>query len=181
VPGGWDGAGRRQPRLSAAAFWSGPPASVSECSGLPASTLKGNGRLLRRVMGLAHATARHVSSRRTTFLAVIRPTPRITRARSRISGFRLRAGFGFRRLICVTELSKPELNAIVEDNLGVPFETTVLGIKVTVTGTTRTSHGLVADCVRGRHRQAIHLLDLPLPEPPPPGAEWIAAYRHWAR
>jgi len=23
-------------------------------------------------------------------------------------------------------------------------------------------------------------LDLPLPSPPPAGAEWIAAYRHWA-
>lgn len=30
-------------------------------------------------------------------------------------------------------------------------------------------------------RQTIHLLDLPLPEPPPEGAKWIAAYRHWAR
>jgi hypothetical protein len=23
--------------------------------------------------------------------------------------------------------------------------------------------------------------NLPLPEPPPEGAQWIAAYRHWAR
>ena len=30
-------------------------------------------------------------------------------------------------------------------------------------------------------RQAIDVLDLPLPEPLPKGAEWIAAYRHWAR
>lgn len=73
------------------------------------------------------------------------------------------------------------LAAMVEDNLKVPFQTTVLGATVTVTGVTHTSHGLVADCARGRHRQAIHLLDLPLPEPPPVGAEWIAAYRHWAR
>jgi phosphohistidine swiveling domain-containing protein len=71
--------------------------------------------------------------------------------------------------------------ALVEDNLEVPFETTVLGVTVTVKGVTHTSHGLVADCTRGRHRQAIHLLDLPLPEPPPKGAEWIAAYRRWAR
>jgi len=70
---------------------------------------------------------------------------------------------------------------LVEDNLEVPFETLVLGVTVTVTGVTHTSHGLVADCARGRHRQAIHVLDLPLPEPPPKGAEWIAAYRRWTR
>lgn len=70
---------------------------------------------------------------------------------------------------------------MVEESLEIPFATTLLGITVTVTGVTHTSHGLVADCVRGRHQQAIHLLDLPLPEPPPRGAEWIAAYRHWAR
>ncbi len=70
---------------------------------------------------------------------------------------------------------------MVEENLEVPFATTVLGTVVTVTGITHTSHGLVADCVRGRHKQAIHVLDLPLPEPPPKGAEWIEAYRHWAR
>ncbi len=73
------------------------------------------------------------------------------------------------------------LATMVEDNLEIPFETTVLGITVTVTGVTHTSHGLVADCARGRHQQAIHLLDLPLPEPSPKGAEWIAAYRYWAR
>jgi hypothetical protein len=73
----------------------------------------------------------------------------------------------------VAELSKAELNAMVaeaivdahdeyeqvsgfynilEEELAVPFE----------------------------HRQAIPILDLPLPAPSPPGSEWIAAYRHWA-
>jgi hypothetical protein len=70
---------------------------------------------------------------------------------------------------------------LVQDNLEVPFETTVLGVTVTVTGVTHTSHGLVAGCARGRHRQAIHVLDLPLPQPPPKGTEWIAAYRRWTR
>jgi hypothetical protein len=70
---------------------------------------------------------------------------------------------------------------LVEENLKVPFETTVLGVAATVTGVTHTSHGLVADCARGRHRQEIHVLDLPLPKPPPKGAEWIAAYRRWTR
>jgi hypothetical protein len=70
---------------------------------------------------------------------------------------------------------------LVEENLEVPFETTVLGVTVTVTGVIQRSHGLVADCARGRHRQEIHVLDLPLPKPPPKGAEWIAAYRRWTR
>jgi hypothetical protein len=52
---------------------------------------------------------------------------------------------------------------------------------VTVTSIGQGSGRIVADCVRGKHRQAIGILDLPLPEPPPQGAGWIAAYRHWAR
>jgi hypothetical protein len=71
--------------------------------------------------------------------------------------------------------------ALIEDNLETPFETTVLGVAVTVHGVIHTSHGILADCVRSKHRQAIHILDLPLPQPPPGGAEWIGAYRHWAR
>jgi hypothetical protein len=39
---------------------------------------------------------------------------------------------------------------------------------------------IVAICRRGHVEQAIGILDLPLPEPSPEGAEWIAAYRHWA-
>lgn len=70
---------------------------------------------------------------------------------------------------------------LIGDNLETPFETTVLGVTVTVAGATRTSQRIVADCVRGKDRQAIHVLDLPLPEPPPKGAEWIAAYRRWDR
>jgi len=70
---------------------------------------------------------------------------------------------------------------LVEENLEVPFETTILWVTVTVTGVTDTSHGLVADCARGRYQQPIHVLDLPFPDPPPKGAEWIAAYRRWAR
>jgi len=102
----------------------------------------------------------------------------------------------------VLELSEKELDALVEeatvdayndeeqlsgfavmieDNLEMPFETTVLGVMVTVNGVTRAESGIVADCVRDGQHQAISVLDLPLPEPPPKGAEWIAAYRHWAR
>lgn len=61
-----------------------------------------------------------------------------------------------------------------------PFHTTVLGVEVTVqcvdlSGDDR----IVAVCIRGRDRQRIPILDLPLPTPAPPGAEWIEAYRQW--
>ena len=69
---------------------------------------------------------------------------------------------------------------MIGDNLAVPFETTVLGVTVTVEEVDQTESGIVAICVRGKDRQAIPILDLPLPDPPPRGAEWIAAYGHWA-
>jgi hypothetical protein len=71
------------------------------------------------------------------------------------SGFCLDAGFPFRRLIYVTELSKAELDAMLEE--------------------------AIIDCNDEEEQLAIHLLDLPLPEPPPKGTEWIAVYRRWAR
>jgi hypothetical protein len=40
---------------------------------------------------------------------------------------------------------------------------------------------IVTRCLRGHERQSIPILDLPLPKPPPAGAEWIEAYRYWAR
>ncbi|KJE23072.1 Calcium binding [Frankia torreyi] len=71
--------------------------------------------------------------------------------------------------------------SVIEDNLAVPFRTTVLGVEVTVAGIDLLpGSGIVAVCVRGRHRQAVGILDLPLPTPPPAGAEWIEAFRHWA-
>jgi hypothetical protein len=69
---------------------------------------------------------------------------------------------------------------ILEEELALPFKTTVLGVAVTVAHLGQTATGIVAHCVRGKHSQAIHLIDLPLPEPPPQGAEWIAAYQLWA-
>ena len=59
-----------------------------------------------------------------------------------------------------------------------PFKTLVLGVeRIDLTD----ADEIVALCARGRTRQAIPILDLPLPEPPPRGAEWIEAYRLWAR
>ena len=42
------------------------------------------------------------------------------------------------------------------------------------------AEGIVAICQRGRDRQAIGILELPLPDPAPEGGQRIAAYRHWA-
>ena len=68
----------------------------------------------------------------------------------------------------------------IGDNLAVPFETTVLGVTVTVRKIDHAGSGIVAICTRGRYRQAIPVRDLPLPDPPPQGAEWISAYRRRA-
>jgi hypothetical protein len=40
---------------------------------------------------------------------------------------------------------------------------------------------IVAVLKRGAKRQKVPMLELPLPSPPPKGAEWIAAYRHWRK
>jgi hypothetical protein len=72
------------------------------------------------------------------------------------------------------------LFSMIEDNVAVPFETTVLGLRVSVEGVDLTTSGqIVAICSRGSQRQAIPILELPLPMPPPEGADWIDAYRHW--
>lgn len=72
------------------------------------------------------------------------------------------------------------LFTMLEENLAVPFGTTVLGVEVTVRGVDLTQDGrIVALCFRGRVRQEIGILELPMPTPAPDGAEWIEAYRHW--
>ena len=72
------------------------------------------------------------------------------------------------------------LYSMIEDHLVVPFETTILRVRVRVSRIDLSEEGrIVAICVRDRARQAIPILDLPLPSPPPLGAEWIEAYRRW--
>jgi hypothetical protein len=69
---------------------------------------------------------------------------------------------------------------MLEDNLAVPFETELLGIEATVEQIELTDDDrIVAVCSRGRARQRVSILDLPLPSPPPGGADWIMAYRRW--
>jgi hypothetical protein len=71
---------------------------------------------------------------------------------------------------------------MLEENLVVPFDTEILGVEVTVARIEMTEdERIVAVCTRGKSRQRVPLLDLPLPDPPPAGSEWIDAFRRWAR
>ena len=70
--------------------------------------------------------------------------------------------------------------AMIEENLALPFVTQVLGQEVTVAKLDITKRDeIVAICSRGKATQAIPILDLPMPNPRPEGAEWIDAYRRW--
>jgi hypothetical protein len=74
------------------------------------------------------------------------------------------------------------LFTMLEEHLALPFDTEVLGITVTATKIDLTvGHEIVAICRRDAHKQAIPILDLPLPDPLPDGVEWIDAYRRWRR
>jgi hypothetical protein len=69
---------------------------------------------------------------------------------------------------------------VIQDNLAVPFQTSVLGVDVTVQGIALSDDGqVVAICRRGRDRQTLPILDLPLSRSEPEGSEWIEAYRYW--
>jgi hypothetical protein len=71
---------------------------------------------------------------------------------------------------------------MLEDNLVVPFDTEILGVEVMVERIDLTEYSqIVAVCTHAKSRQRVTILDLPLPDPPPAGAEWIDAYRRWAR
>ena len=69
---------------------------------------------------------------------------------------------------------------VIEENLAVPFDAMILGVQVTVERVDLDrNEQIVAVCRRGRARQSLPILDLPLPTPPPNGAEWIEAYQRW--
>ena len=71
---------------------------------------------------------------------------------------------------------------MIEEHLALPFETTMLRVAAKVTKLDlRGDNDIVAICTRGRERQSVPILDLPLPWPRPEGAEWIEAYRQWVR
>lgn len=71
---------------------------------------------------------------------------------------------------------------MLADNLAVPFQAVVLGVDVIVTDVNLTEdEQIAAVCTHGHATQRISILDLPVPTPPPEGAEWIDAYRRWAK
>ena len=77
---------------------------------------------------------------------------------------------------------KVGLLTMMQEHLALPFSVSILGVEATVEKVDMTRDGrVVAVCQRNGIRQRIEILDLPLPEPAPAGAEWIAAYRHWRR
>lgn len=71
---------------------------------------------------------------------------------------------------------------MLQEHLAMPFSTSVLGVDVVVEKIDITREGhIVAVCRRDKIRQRIGILDLPLPTPPPSGAEWITAFYQWRR
>ncbi len=71
---------------------------------------------------------------------------------------------------------------LLEERLKLPFTTEVLGMEVTVQRLDMTDdEQIVAVCLRGELQQPVPILDLTLPDPPPEGADWIEAFRRWAR
>jgi hypothetical protein len=71
---------------------------------------------------------------------------------------------------------------MLEDNLALPFKSKVLGVEVTVEQLELTNEDqIVAVCSRDKAKQRVPLLDLTLPGPSPAGADWIAAFKCWAR
>jgi hypothetical protein len=71
-------------------------------------------------------------------------------------------------------------HAVIVDNFKTLFVTSVLGVDVTVEDIDLADdNSILAIRARGGAGQAVRVVDLPLPEPPPAGAEWIEAYRCW--
>jgi hypothetical protein len=117
-------------------------------------------------------------ARRDTGIRGARPAPR-----TRISPARLDALIEEAIVDAYNEFEQAVgFHATIEQHLELPFETVVLGMAVTVKKIDATAGGdIVAVCYRGRERQALPILDLPLPDPPPAGWEWIEAYWRWSR
>ena len=73
-----------------------------------------------------------------------------------------------------------QAGGFLEENLSLPFVTQLLGQIVTVVKVDITDRDqIVAICSHGRSTQVIPILDLPMPDSAPEGAEWIDAYWRW--
>lgn len=119
------------------------------------------------------------------------PKPRSTHARAPAarrpergpSRARLAQLIGEATVDCYNESEEVTgLFEMIHEHLDIPFVTTVLGVTVTVTAIDITDDDrIVAVCRRGRDLLKVALLELPMPDPRPGGAEWVDAYRQWAR
>ena len=68
----------------------------------------------------------------------------------------------------------------LEDHLRFPFKTALGGVPVVVKGLdVGEDDEILAVCLRDGEKIGVPLLDLPMPKPPPKGAEWIEAFRLW--
>jgi uncharacterized protein (UPF0262 family) len=105
------------------------------------------------------------------------------KGRGKVSAARLDEMIEEATVDCYNESEKATgLFTLLEENLAVPFETVILGVEVTVEKVDiTTTDQIVAICRRGRARQKVPILDLPLPDPRPGGSGWIDAYRRWAK
>lgn len=73
-------------------------------------------------------------------------------------------------------------HCVIDEHLRTPFDTEMRGVTVRVEKIDMLDDdSIVAVCRRGKHRQTVPLLDLPMPKPPPEGAQWVEAYRRWRR
>lgn len=110
-----------------------------------------------------------------------RRTPPRTPKFNRLSEGRLTAMIEEATVDCYDESEQlTGWSTMIEENLEVPFESRVLGVQVTVERIDQDRDDrIVAICRRGSETQAVPILNLPLPSPPPRGSEWIEAFRRW--
>jgi hypothetical protein len=73
------------------------------------------------------------------------------------------------------------LFTMIEENLTLPFETEVLGVRVVVRRIDLADNRVLAICEAGRRKQRVSFDDLPRPTTEPVGWEWVEAYREWRR
>jgi hypothetical protein len=108
---------------------------------------------------------------------------RILRAGKELTKERLEGLLAQALVDCYNESEEATgLYTMIEDNLSFPFLTHLLDTEVEVEGLDlNDADEVVVTCRLGRSRQRVPILDLPLPDPPPEGWEWIEAYRYWTR
>jgi hypothetical protein len=113
----------------------------------------------------------------------MRKKPREKRPRTRWSKAKLEELIGS-AIVDATDDEEQQMAfyTAIEEHVKFPFKTASPGGEVAVQGIgVNDEDEIVAVCLRGRERLAVPILDLPLPKPPPKGAEWIEAYRLWSQ